>query len=111
MEPTERVGTSYEVERRARHLERPGFWISELQISPVQEVPWHFHTAVCDTFYVLEGQIRIAFRNPEEQVLLTRGETAVAHVGRPHRVTNAGHTSATFLVLQGFGAYDFVPSP
>ena len=29
----------YEVERRARHGERPGFWIAELQISPSQKVP------------------------------------------------------------------------
>jgi hypothetical protein len=29
--------------------------------------------------------------------------------GRPHLVTNAGKTSATFLVLQGIGEYDFVP--
>ena len=40
----------YEVERRARHAERPGFRISELQISPTQQVPWHYHTRVQDTF-------------------------------------------------------------
>ena len=34
----------YEVERRVRHAERPGFRISELQISPAQQVPWHAHT-------------------------------------------------------------------
>jgi len=42
----------YEVERRARHAERPGFRINELQISPTQQVPWHFHTNIQDTFYV-----------------------------------------------------------
>jgi len=31
----------YEVERRAYHLQRPGFRISELQLSPTQTVPWH----------------------------------------------------------------------
>ena len=45
----------YEVARRARHAERPGFRISELQISPTQQVPWHFHSNIQDTFYVLEG--------------------------------------------------------
>jgi hypothetical protein len=29
----------YEVERRAYHLQRPGFRISELQLSPTQTVP------------------------------------------------------------------------
>jgi hypothetical protein len=43
----------YDVERRARHAERPGFRISELQISPVPSVPWHVHTEIQDTFYAL----------------------------------------------------------
>src|SRR5262249_49142255 len=49
----------YDVERRARHAERPGFRISELQISPQQRVPWHYHTNIQDTFYVLEGRLRL----------------------------------------------------
>ncbi len=36
----------YEVERRAYHAARPGFRIAELQISPTQKVPWHYHTNV-----------------------------------------------------------------
>ena len=42
----------YEVERRAYHAARPGFRIAELQISPTQKVPWHYHSNVHDTFYV-----------------------------------------------------------
>ena len=49
----------YEVERRAYHAARPGFRIAELQISPTQKVPWHYHTNVHDTFYVVTGTIRI----------------------------------------------------
>jgi quercetin dioxygenase-like cupin family protein len=49
----------YEVEHRARHAVRPGFRITELQISPTQEVPWHYHNNIQDTFYVLSGVIRI----------------------------------------------------
>src|SRR6266705_7170872 len=56
----------YEVERRARHGERPGFWIAELQISPSQKVPWHYHNKIQDTFYVLEGEIRLFLRDPKE---------------------------------------------
>ena len=40
----------YEVERRLRHAERPGFRISELTINPAQQVPWHYHTRIQDTF-------------------------------------------------------------
>jgi quercetin dioxygenase-like cupin family protein len=45
----------YEAERSASHAERPGFRITELQISPSQKVPWHYHTSVQDTFFVLQG--------------------------------------------------------
>src|SRR5436305_4680551 len=99
----------YEVERRAYHAARPGFRISELKISTTQKVPWHYHNNVHDTFYVLEGTIRIFLQNPKEEVRLARGETYSVAPRRPHLVTNAGDTSATFLVLQGLGDYDFVP--
>ena len=99
----------YEVERRAYHAARPGFRIAELQISPTQKVPWHCHSNVRDTFYVLAGTIHIYLQNPKEDVVLNPGETFSVAPLRPHLVTNAGETSATFLVLQGIGEYDFVP--
>jgi quercetin dioxygenase-like cupin family protein len=99
----------YEVERRAFHAERPGFRINELQISAQQKVPWHYHSNVQDTFYVLEGRIRIFLRDPKEEVRLEPGQTYSVPPRRPHLVVNGGETSATFLVLQGLGEYDFVP--
>ncbi len=99
----------YEVERSARHAERPGFRITELEIGPTQKVPWHCHTNVQDTLFVLQGRIRLDLRDPDERVHLGRGETYTVRPRRPHQVTNAGEGSAIFLVLQGFGEYDFVP--
>ena len=61
-----------------RHAERPGFRISELQLSPTQTVPWHFHTNIADTFYVLEGEMRLFLQEPKEEVRLKPGETFVA---------------------------------
>jgi quercetin dioxygenase-like cupin family protein len=99
----------YEVERRAYHATRPGFRIAELQISPTQKVPWHFHNNVHDTFYVIAGTIRIFLQRPKEEVQLAQGQIYSVPPKRPHLVTNAGDTSAVFLVLQGIGEYDFVP--
>jgi quercetin dioxygenase-like cupin family protein len=99
----------YEVERRARHAERPGFRITELQISATQRVPWHYHTNIQDTFYVLEGRLRLFLRDPKEEVGLGPGETYAVRPERPHLVVNGGGASATFLVLQGIGEYDYVP--
>jgi len=99
----------YEVERRAEHAARPGFRITELQISKTQKVPWHFHNNVQDTFYVLKGNLRIFMQDPKEDVRLAPGETYSVKPRRPHLVVNGGGASATFLVLQGMGEYDFVP--
>ena len=70
----------YEVERRARHAERPGFRI-----------------------------LRLFLRDPKEEVRLEPGETYTVRARRPHLVTNGGDASAVFLVLQGLGEYDYVP--
>ena len=109
MEPVKDASHLYEVERRASHAARPGFRINELQISPKQKVPWHYHSNIQDTFYVLEGRIRVFLREPKEEVRLEPGDTYTVKPRRPHLVVNGGDTSATFLVLQGVGEYDFVP--
>lgn len=109
MEPLKDASGFYEVERRARHAERPGFRINELQISPTQKVPWHCHTHVQDTLYVLEGKLRVFLRDPKEEIALAPGESYSIRPKRAHLVINGGETSATFLILQGMGEYDFVP--
>jgi quercetin dioxygenase-like cupin family protein len=108
-EPIKDASNLYEVERRARYAERAGFRISELQISPTQKVPWHAHNNIRDTFYVIEGRIRIFLREPFEEILLGPGETFCVRERRPHLVVNAGDASATFVILQGIGEYDYVP--
>ena len=99
----------YEVERRAYHAVRPDFRIAELQISPAQQVPWHYHNNVHDTFYVVAGSIRIVLQDPKQEVVLTPSQTFAVPPRRPHLVTNAGNASAVFLVLQGIGEYVFFP--
>jgi quercetin dioxygenase-like cupin family protein len=64
----------YQVERREYYATRPGFRIAEMQISPTQTVPWHYHNEVQDTFYVVTGKICIFTREPEEEVRLTAGK-------------------------------------
>ena len=109
MQPLKDGSHLYEVERRVCHAERPGFRIAELQISSTQKVPWHCHSNIQDTFYVIEGQVKLFLREPKEEVLLSPGQTYSVQPKRPHLVTNGGNQSATFLVLQGIGEYDYIP--
>lgn len=109
MEGTKNPSHLLDVEKQAYHASRLGFRIAEITITPTQKVPWHYHSNVQDTFYVLEGQLRLFLRDPKEEVRLAPGETYSVQPRRPHLVTNDGETAATFLVLQGIGEYDFVP--
>ena len=67
----------YEVEHRSTHAERDGFRINELTISTSQNVPWHYHTAIKDTFYVLEGEITVYLREPKESKVISHGDSFV----------------------------------
>ncbi len=109
MEPLKDASHLYAAERQIYHLERPGFRINELTLSPKQKVPWHYHSNVGDTFYVIEGQLRLFLQDPKEEVRLGPGESYPVAARRPHLVTNGGTGPVTFLVLQGVGEYDYVP--
>ena len=78
----------YEVERRDFHAKRDGFRINEIQISTSQMVPWHYHTNIKDTFYVLDGEITIHLRSPKESISLKLSESYTVEPGRPHLVRN-----------------------
>ena len=99
----------YDVDDRKTYAAREGFRIRELALSSTQEVPWHLHSAISDTFYVLNGDLRIELRTPDEEAHLKPGQCLEVVAGRPHRVTSAGPQPVTFLILQGIGRYDYIP--
>jgi len=83
MEAIKDASHLYEVERRAEHTARPGFRITELELSAKQKVPWHYHNNVADTFYVLQVSCHFPAA-PKEEVRLRPGETFTAAARRPH---------------------------
>src|SRR5256885_12462016 len=72
---------------RRRHTRLQGDWSSDVCSS---DLPWHTHTNVSDTFYVLEGEMRLHVQNPKEAIALKPGQSCAVAPGRPHLVTNAG---------------------
>lgn len=108
MQPVKNASDLFEYERLVHYAEHLGFRITEIQISPTQQVPWHCHSNVQDTFYVIAGNLGLFLREPKEEVHLGPRDTYSVRPRRPHLVTNGGDRSATFLVLQS-GDYDFVP--
>lgn len=102
------MDSHHSFERLTYHVRRSNFRIVELHLTSSQEVPWHRHHNIEDTFYVLSGSIRVEHGDPRNEVCLMPGQTFTVQRGQPHRVTAIGGGTAAFLALQGIGEYDFV---
>jgi chloramphenicol 3-O phosphotransferase len=85
--------------------------VSRLVLAPGEEVPWHFHSNLSDTFYVLRGPVTIHTRDPETTAVIERGEIFRTRERQPHRVVNASDGAVSFVLIQGFGDYDFCEPP
>ena len=90
-------------------VELPELVISEITLLPGQEVPWHYHNNVTDTFYCLSGctSIRHGHRGKAK---LKPGESISVPSETPHQVENLDAEPCRFLIIQGIGQYDFVPT-
>jgi quercetin dioxygenase-like cupin family protein len=103
------TGVASEIERFEVLAETPELRMVLLTLAEGQEVPWHMHSAVTDTFFCVEGPMVVETRDPMEQYALVAGGMCAVPAGRPHRVSGKGGGRCRFGVLQGVGAYDFKP--
>lgn len=83
--------------------------VSHLVLAPGEEVPWHFHSDVRDTFYALRGPVTIYTREPEATAVIETGEVLQTRDRQPHRVFNASDHEISFVLIQGVGKFDFRP--
>jgi quercetin dioxygenase-like cupin family protein len=72
-------------------------------------VPWHSHAEVDDTFFCLEGPMRVETRDPDASYVLMPGDTCEASAGQPHFVSGTHGNPCLFLIVQGVGQYNYVP--
>ena len=100
----------YVVERREVVAATDNLRVSIMTLASGQEVPWHYHSHVTDTFYCLEGVLSVETRIPPARHLLDVGESCAVPPTTAHRVTGRDGGRARFLLVQGVGAYDFLPA-
>jgi mannose-6-phosphate isomerase-like protein (cupin superfamily) len=81
-----------------------------MTLSPGETTVLHHHTVVTDHMVGLEGEVEVNLKRPDEAVRLKPGERCTVQPGRVHQVVNSNSTkSASYLLIQGVGRYDFVP--
>lgn len=83
--------------------------LTHTQLDPGEEIPWHRHSQVADTFYVLRGPLTIETGGSGESVVLETGKMTSVCAGVAHRVCNEGREMVEFLLIQDGGEYDFQP--
>ena len=100
----------YVIEHREVVARTDTLRVSILTLAPGQEVPWHYHSEVTDTFYCLEGILSVETRAPNAHHLLEVGESCAVPPMTAHRVTGRDGSRARFLIVQGIGTYDYCPA-
>lgn len=78
-------------------------------LAPGEEIPWHFHSMVTDWYFVLEGILSIETRAPYGNYSLSIGERFSIPPKTAHLIGNHTQADLRFLLVQGVGAYDFMP--
>lgn len=97
----------YAIEGRQLIAEAPGLRVQILTLGNGEDVPWHYHTEVTDTFACLEGPMVV--KMPSGDHVLEAGDTCAVPPNTPHRVCGKDGGRCRYLVVQGVGAHDFIP--
>lgn len=77
-------------------------------LAPGETIPWHFHSAVTDWYFVLEGALSIETRAPADGRELVVGESYQIPPKTAHLIANRSAADTRFLLVQGVGRYDFL---
>ncbi|HEY3911342.1 MAG TPA: cupin domain-containing protein [Stellaceae bacterium] len=77
-------------------------------LAPGEEIPWHFHSATTDWFFVLEGTLSVETRAPSDRQSLAVGARYQIPPKTAHLVSNRSAADTRFLLVQGVGAHDFI---
>jgi quercetin dioxygenase-like cupin family protein len=83
--------------------------VSVLTLAAGQEVPWHYHSEITDSFVCLEGPMVVETRAPRQSYRLEPGQRCAVPPKTAHHVQGVEGGPCKFLIVQGVGIYDFVP--
>jgi quercetin dioxygenase-like cupin family protein len=79
-----------------------------MTLAPEQIIPWHYHSAITDHYFVLNGTLTIETRDPDTTYTLGVGERHQLTPRTAHLLSNRGSVDCQFLLLQGVGRYDWI---
>ncbi len=80
-----------------------------LTLAAGQNVPWHLHSDIADSFVGLEGVTIVETRSPDQVMQLQPGQRCTVEAKTPHLVHGLDDGPCKFMIIQGVGVYNFVP--
>ncbi|MEE9423380.1 MAG: cupin domain-containing protein [Methylococcales bacterium] len=81
--------------------------VAEFSLAANQAGEWHYHSAVVEYCYCLDGVIAVE-QQGKQSLALKPGEKVEIVVGNVHRVCNVEAQPCRYLIIQGVGTYDFL---
>lgn len=106
---TRKTDGEYPIKRRETLAEVPGLRVRLLTLLEGQNVPWHYHNEITDTFFCRRGPMHILTRSPDAAHTLYDGDMLAVSPGTPHFVEASNAAGCDFMIIQGVGKYDYVP--
>ena len=88
--------------------ETNGMKFTRFHLANGESIPWHIHTNVADWYVCQEGRMRVATSLGPDFDLEPGGMCEVPPK-TAHHVINTGDGDCRFVLVQGVGAYDFLP--
>jgi quercetin dioxygenase-like cupin family protein len=101
----------YVIEDQLLIAETPELRVQILTLAKGQEVPWHHHSAVTDSFICLDGPMLVRTRSNDGDHALSPGDRCAVPPMVAHQVAGKDGGRCRFVIVQGIGAYDFVAAP
>lgn len=99
----------YSIKRRETLAEVPGLRVRLLTLLKGQNVPWHYHNHITDTFFCRRGPMLILTCSPDASHYLVDGDMLAVNPGTPHYAEASSAAGCDFMIIQGVGEYDYVP--
>ena len=99
----------YKLRKRRMIAETNGLRVQILTLDGDEEVPWHYHTEISDTFICLDGPMVVEMKDPPGDRELETGDVFDVPPGTPHRVVGKDGGYCRFVIVQGIGEHDFIP--
>ena len=100
----------YKIEGRELIAETSDVRVQILTLEAGEDIPWHYHSEVTDTFICLEGPMTVEMKAASDTTDIQPGETYSVFPKKAHRVIGKDEGRCRFVIVQGVGAHDFIPT-